>query len=184
MTALLTLIHSTPPWAFAVLAALIVLGIQALRTRIVPLWRVLAVPSAFILWGVIALESRSSAAPLLALDWLATAGLGLALGWLATRLHGMRVDPSGASVELPGSIAPLLRNLAIFAAKYALTAAITVAPASAAALVPWDVAVSGLSAGYFIGWLGRFARKYRATRRAAAKARPAACIDRRGGAMV
>jgi hypothetical protein len=52
-----------------------------------------------------------------------------------------------------GSVVPLMRNLAIFTAKYGLTVAITIHPTQRAILAPWDIAVSGLAAGYFFGWL-------------------------------
>jgi hypothetical protein len=36
-----------------------------------------------------------------------------------------------------------------------------IAPASRDGLLLWDVGVSGLTAGYFLGWLVRFTLKYR-----------------------
>jgi hypothetical protein len=98
----------------------------------------------------------------LLLDWLAAAVLGFAIGWLTTHLDGVRIDRAARCVELPGSVVPLVRNLSIFAAKYCLTAASAIAPARQAMLAPWNIGVSGLSAGYFIAWLVRLALKYRA----------------------
>lgn len=73
----------------------------------------------------------------------------------------MAFDPGRGLVTVPGSAFPLVRNLVIFAVKYCLAAAVAIAPARSGGLFPWDVAVSGLAAGYFIGWLSRFAMKYR-----------------------
>jgi len=162
---MLAIIQHTPLWAFALLALLVFLGVQALRPRDVPLWRLLLVPAAFIVWGVTSLLGRASAAPLLGVDWLATAAIGIAIGWGMTRLEGVHIDHADARVRVPGSPVPLVRNLAIFLAKYCLTAAMAVAPALQATLSPWDIGISGLSAGYFIGWLVRFALKYRGGRR-------------------
>jgi hypothetical protein len=36
-----------------------------------------------------------------------------------------------------------------------------VTPTLQDSLLPWDIGVSGISAGYFIGWLLRLALKYR-----------------------
>ena len=159
---MLQIVQHTPAWAFALLAFLIWIGVQALRPRILPLWRLVLVPAAFIVWGVVSLLGRTAAAPLLGVDWLVTAAIGVALGWWTTRLDGVEIDYAASRVRVPGSRVPLVRNLSIFAVKYGLTAAMAVAPALRPSLSPWDIGVSGLSAGYFIGWLLRFALKYRA----------------------
>jgi hypothetical protein len=58
-----------------------------------------------------------------------------------------------------------MRNLVIFAAKYLLTAAVMIRPMLRDTLAPYDIAVSGLAMGYFIGWLTRLALAYSARRR-------------------
>jgi hypothetical protein len=159
---MLQIIQHTPLWVAALLALLVLLGMQALRPRDVPIWRVVLVPAAFIVWGVLSLRAKAAAAPLLAIDWLVTAAIGAALAWWTTKLEGVRVDYAASRVHVPGSIVPLVRNVSIFLVKYGLTAAMAVAPALQGMLSPWDIAVSGVSAGYFIGWLVRFGLNYRA----------------------
>ncbi len=161
MDQVLRVVQHTPPWVLAVFAVLVVLGAQALRPRTLPVWRLLVVPAVFIVWGVIGVATRSAASPGLAVDWLITGAAGFAIASMTTRLAGVRIDRADGRVEMPGSAVPLARNLAIFAAKYGLTAAVAVAPVLQSTLAPWDIGVSGLSAGYFIGWLFRFAIKYR-----------------------
>ncbi len=166
---MLAIIRHTPLWAFALLALLIWLGVQALRPREVPVWRLLLVPSAFIGWGVVSLMAKAATAPLLGVDWAVTAAIGVAIGWWTTNLDSVRIDYAENRVRVPGSAIPLVRNLSIFLVKYCLTAAMATAPALRGGLLPWDIAVSGLSAGYFIGWAVRFALAYRA----AGRVRPA-----------
>lgn len=161
MPGIMTILTHTPLWVFAVLAVLVILGIRGLRERTVSLWRLLIVPAVFIAWGAASLTVRAGAAPILLLDWLATAVVGLAIGWLTTRLNGVMLDRAGGRVRFPGSAVPLLRNLSIFLAKYSLGAAGAIAPGLITTLAPWDIGVSGLAAGYFLGWLARFALKYR-----------------------
>jgi hypothetical protein len=158
---MLAIIQHTPMWVFALLALLVFLGVQALRPRTLPIWRLLLVPAAFIVWGVVSLLGRAAAVPLLGVDWLVTAAIGMAIGWWTTRLESVEIDRAAGRAQVPGSAVPLVRNLSIFVVKYCLTAAMAVAPALQAMLSPWDIGVSGLSAGYFIGWLVRFALKYR-----------------------
>jgi len=141
-----------------------VLGVQSLRQRTLGVWRLVLLPVTFIGWGLITLAVRSVEAPMLVADWLAAAAVGVAIGWMTTRLDTMTVHPRGRVVEMPGSVMPLVRNLVIFAVKYGLSAAEAVAPARQASLYPWDVGVSGLMAGYFAGWLVRFAIALRTDR--------------------
>jgi hypothetical protein len=115
----------------------------------------------FILWGVVSVLIRSAAFPIGIVDWLITGALGFAIAWVTTRLDSIEVDRMRREIRLPGSVVPLARNLLIFLAKYALTAAMAVTPALQVSLIPWDIGVSGISAGYFVGWLLRLALKYR-----------------------
>jgi hypothetical protein len=120
-----------------------------------------AVPAVFIVWGLITLATRSIGSPILLLDWLVACAAGSAIGWRTARLDGVIVDRGRGLVVVPGSLFPLVRNVTIFVVKYGLGAAMAIVPAHRDGLLPWDVAVSGLAAGYFIGWLIRFALKYR-----------------------
>jgi hypothetical protein len=85
------------------------------------------------------------------------AGLGAALAFMATSFETARIDRSRGLVHLPGSPVPLLRNMTIFALKYGLAVAAATALAEPGTLAAPDAAVSGASAGYFLGWLARFA---------------------------
>ena len=153
MTAVLAILHNTPWWAFVVGALLVTFGVRSLRPRNVAVPRLLIVPAIFMTWGLASLVLRSLAEPLLGADWLACCVAGFAIGWQTTRLDGMRVDPGGWRVTLPGRRAPLVRNVSIFAAKYALGVAFTLAPAWHGEIALADIGVSGLSEGYFIAWL-------------------------------
>jgi hypothetical protein len=163
MPPLLGILGHTPGWVWVLLAVLVFFGVRALRTRTVTVWRLMIVPGVFIIWGLVSLGLRIAAAPALIVDWLAGAVLGFALAWATTRLHGIVVERERASVRLPGTSVPLLRNVAIFLAKYCLAVAIAVAPTRAGMLQHWDIAVSGFGTGYFAGWVVRFALRYRST---------------------
>ena len=68
---------NTPWWAFALLAVLVILGVQALRPCTIMVWRLLAIPGVFIVWGLITLVTRSIGSPILLLDWFLTCAVGL-----------------------------------------------------------------------------------------------------------
>ncbi|HTP81901.1 MAG TPA: DUF6622 family protein, partial [Alphaproteobacteria bacterium] len=89
---MLAIIQHTPPWVAALLALLVLLGVQALRPREVPVWRLLLVPAAFIAWGILSLMQKAGASPLLAVDWLVTAAVGAAIGWWTTNPRAVHID--------------------------------------------------------------------------------------------
>lgn len=159
-----SILQGTPAWVFALLAVLVFLGLQARRTRTLAPWRLLVVPAVFIGWGLVTLATRSAASPAFAAAWSGAALAGMAIGWLTTSQHAVRFDLANVRVTTPGSPATLIRNLTIFAAKYGLAVAMARGPEHLATLLAWDSGVSGLAAGYFIGWLLRVFSHYRAAR--------------------
>jgi len=162
MPNLVVILLHTPWWVFALFALVLWFGLQALRPRVLPAWRLLIIPAVFISWGFASLLARAS--PWLMADWLLAAAVGGLLARLSARTGEVRISEAG--VEVPGSALPLIRNMAIFAAKYTLTAAIAIAPAHRADFAAWGGAVSGISAGYVLAWLAGFALAYRHARQA------------------
>ncbi|MBI1778127.1 MAG: hypothetical protein HYR63_22540 [Proteobacteria bacterium] len=153
------ILQGTPLWVYPLLGLLIYLGLQARRERVARPLRLLITPAVFIGWGIVGVLVKPGFGPVLALDWLGAAAAGMALA--AASLDTSRWRVEGGLVRLPGSWFPLIRNLAIFAAKYALAVAAATLPGRRGSLVLWDVAVSGASVGYFAFWLVQLARLYR-----------------------
>jgi len=161
MNLVIAILSGTPWWVFALLALLVGLGVQQLKPRIVRLPRIVVVPGVFLAWGLIALSTRAAAAPGIVLAWFIALMLGAALGWSTTRLDRIRVDRRRGLIYLPGGWTTLVASLSVFAAKYALAVAAALRPQWHAAIATADVAVSGLSAGYFLARLGRMLIWYR-----------------------
>lgn len=147
----LAIVSGIPWWVYPLLAALIAIGVRALKTRYVPLPVALIAPVAFITWGFFTLQgSGTHGVPLLSFVSSAIIGLFIALG--TTWNRELVVDRTSRRVCLPGSYVPLIRNLSIFSAKFLLTFTIALRPDLRETLLPWDLGVSGISAGYFLGW--------------------------------
>jgi hypothetical protein len=153
-------LSNVPWWVFPLLTLLVWRGWQASKSRTMPLRAIFIGPAIFIGWGVVSLVTRALAVPSLAAVWFATAALGALLAFTTVRL-AVQADRTKGFVRLPGSWWPLARYLAIFSAKFVLAAWSAIAPAMRPELAYWDVGVSGLSAGYFIGWLACVLRDYR-----------------------
>jgi hypothetical protein len=152
------IISHTPLWAWAVLVYLIWQGLQATKPRSTSIWRLMIVPAVFIVMGLsrIALRPGDGTWPLLA--WLAGAIVFLPLG-LLRQPKLLAVDRQNMRVTRAGSKAPLIRNIVVFLLQYAVAVTAALDPHSNAALI--GRAVSGASAGYFIGWIISLLRQYR-----------------------
>lgn len=157
---ILDILRATPVWVFALFAWLLWMGVARLRTRVRRVRSLWIAPALFVAWGLSGLHGRAGPlAPTLAC-WIAGAVAGAVIG---RRIEPMPVvDRASGAVGQAGSAVPLLRNLALFGAHYLLHVAAAFAPASAARLMSWDIAVSGLGAGYFIGWAALVAQMWRA----------------------
>ena len=150
----------TPVYVWLALAYLVWMGVQRMQPRRMRIQRVLIVPAIFILWAISSLFQRAEANPTIAIAWVVALALGLALGKIVP-LETMLADRTHGLVEMPGSIVPLIRNLAVFIAKYAIGVLSAVAPLLRPDIPFIDMAISGLCAGFFVGWVTRLMLRYR-----------------------
>jgi len=149
------IIAGTPIWVFALFLYLTWQGCRRLSPQVTTMRRVALVPAIFILWGLYGLFTRPLAAEQVAAVWLAAAAAGGGLGAL-TSPRRLEVDRWRGLIRQPGSLQPLLRLLLIFGGHYGLNIAMALRPDARHALMLCDIAISGLSAGYFIGWIAAF----------------------------
>ncbi|TWI05451.1 hypothetical protein IQ17_02951 [Bradyrhizobium daqingense] len=142
-------LFQTPLWVWLLLAFLAWQGIKAMQPRRSPIWRALIVPVVFIIWGI----SRSnggpqdSAWPLVA--WisaaLALSPVGLLTPW------SFEVDPVTGELMRPGSVLSLIRNLVVFSLQYMVGVISAIDAGDRALAMLIGRAISGATAGYFIG---------------------------------
>jgi hypothetical protein len=150
---LLQIVSHTPLWVWAVMGAVIALGLYGLRPRIVPPWRLAILPLVGVTTSVTAVVQ--SARPALAfvacmLALLASLPVGHALGrrrpaqWL-----------QDGRLEIAGGWFMLLFAVSIFAVRYALGVLFGVAPTLKAEplWIGLSAGASGVIAGIGMGWL-------------------------------
>jgi hypothetical protein len=120
-----------PPWVYALLVVLILLGIRRLRTREVPVAVALLPSMAFLVWTLIGSGQFAAAAG--GLVAAITVAGGCALGWLsaivapeprATRLPGGRL-------RQPASWMPMAIYLLVFGVRFATGAWAAIKPEQA-----------------------------------------------------
>lgn len=151
---------NTPAWVYAVFALLLWLGVCQLRVRPVSIHRIWLTPMVFIVWGLLGLIRHSTGGLMGMSPWLIAAAAGVCAGSL--RPNTLVIDHARGMVMRRASFQPLLRNIMVFAAHYALNIAAAFHPGRHE-IIQIDMAISGVFAGYFLGWLMRFYGHYRAS---------------------
>ena len=152
------MIRRTPAWVFALLAYIVWMGVRGLGERTMPLARVWITPVVFILMGVSGAVARRQPWMVAAPAWGVGAMIGALPGALTSPRH-ILYDRATGRVRFRGSPFPLIRNVAVFGSQYGL--AVAAARGGAAGVAVWAIAVSGVSAGYFLGWSGAFLARLR-----------------------
>jgi hypothetical protein len=147
---LLNLLVRTPPWVFVLGLALLALGLLQSTTRRVPL------PAAVLPSLVIAVVSLTGVMAtfrgngLVGLGWALAAAGALVLARAAGLWRGVRAE--GRRIVVPGSWAPLVLLMGLFALRWASGVALALQPslASAPPFVLGVGAAGGLVSGLFL----------------------------------
>lgn len=125
---LLEIFRRAPTYVWAILAVIVVFGLLQMRTRTIKRTNMLIMPLAMLGF------SAYSAVRTFGLDrtlgaWFAGIGIALAVnGALLKMPFGASYDRTTDTVAMPGSAAPLVIMLAIFATNFALGVAGAIAP--------------------------------------------------------
>lgn len=149
MTMAYQILTHTPVWVWILLTYLVWQGFQGMQPRKTPIWRALIVPVVFIAWGMsrIGFGAQDGAWPLIA--WIAAALALLPLGVLTPR--SFDVDHAAGQIIRPGSPFALVRNLVVFSLQYAVGVISAIDASDRATAIIAGRAISGATAGYFIG---------------------------------
>lgn len=143
------ILTKAPFWVWIVLIMLIKAAIAALKTRTVPLKKLLIMPSIFFLWGFYSLMLRYNIQAICI--WPLTLLVGCYIGWQLVKKQKFKIDRKEKTIILPGSPALLLISLPFFIFKFAMNYSYARYPTSISSLTLLDVAVSGIISGQFIG---------------------------------
>ena len=143
-------LKGTPIWAWAILVALIVLGVNQLRARVVSRYSVLIAPVIFLFVGFMAAGRGPVGFTAWALTLIATAAFTFFV-WQPT--GSARYDARTDRLNLPGSVIPMLLMLGIFLLNYVINVALAINPALRSEMI-WQVGpaiILGALSGVFIG---------------------------------
>ena len=158
---IIDIVLGTPYQVWIMLSYLLWVGIQAIKPSTVPLWRMSIIPLIFLAWSLSSIYSRCIACTQLIGFWIASITIGALLGrYLMSRLDS-RIDAAGI-IHLPGSSSTLILSMIFFLVKYGLGVTYALNPMMRSDLMvqAFDVMVSGLISGIFIGRFGYIVYRY------------------------
>lgn len=157
------ILSNTPIWVWALLPALVFLGLSQARARTASMARVTVMPLAmagFSAWGTVSAFGGSPLFGYVMLAWMFAAAVMMALVAPMAVPRGTTYDVAKRTFALPGSWAPLLLIMGIFVTKYAVGATLALQPGMARHGI-FALAMGSLY-GLFSGiFAGRAARLWR-----------------------
>ena len=162
MPSFFQIVTNTPLWVWPLMAFILWLGLQGLRQRAIPVWRLAILPAVSLATSLGGIAQSVNPAG-------AAAGWGLALiaflplGWAFGQDRPVRLRPEDGKLEIAGGWFALLFGLSIFAVRYAMGVLFGVLPALRAEPL-WiyvSGAVGGMVTGIGIGWLANLLRRAR-----------------------
>ena len=131
MTSPLAILQHTPTWVFGVFALLAWLGGRQLRRHTLPLSRAVLVALGMGAWSLYGTLSAFGDRPLALPAWAAAALLAATVVLRQPLPAAASYDPAARRFDLPGSAAPLVLMMGIFATKFAAGVALALHPALA-----------------------------------------------------
>lgn len=153
------IIKGTPYWAWLFLAYFIYVGIQALKERVVSIFRLSLMPILFILWSIFSLYSKTTFSLILyPFIWI----IGMIFGRIFMDKFAITIDKHSKLIRLPGSIIPLILSSSFFFIKYCLGVSYALYPEFSANLLVtgFDAIASGLFSGFSFGRFSQIAERY------------------------
>jgi hypothetical protein len=113
----LEILRRTPSWVWAILAALILLGLNQMRDRTISRTRLLLTPIGLGLYSLSGAAAMFGPRPEVIVAWLAGLALAIATNRVLQWPRDARPDGRG-NFTVPGSAWPLVLMMAIFALRY------------------------------------------------------------------
>jgi hypothetical protein len=112
-----TVIH-TPWWVYLLLVYLIIVGLKASKSRIIPFWKIFVLPTIFLSISIQNLTTIENIEYLSISSWIVAMLVGSLFGWWQVKRLDIKIDKKSSLIQIPGSWDTLLVILIIFVAKY------------------------------------------------------------------
>ena len=162
MPNLLQIISGTPFWVWIVFAYILFVGINALRKRIVPVYRFAIMPIIFVVWSIVSLYDKTTFSLIM---WSLFYGIGITLGYYMMRRLNISINKETYLVHIPGSVIPLIISCSFFLVKYCLGVSYALNPILKfnVIIAGFDGVLSGIFSGISTGRFLKILHKYYTT---------------------
>jgi hypothetical protein len=117
---MLKIITNIPLFVWPLFAILLIGGLKARKTNMVPLKVLMLIPAAFFGWSLFSFFGRYANDPLAVVLWIFCLGIGFWIGFSHIQRLKLRFDKKKKMVEMPGSWIPLVLSMSIFTAKFSM----------------------------------------------------------------
>lgn len=117
---MLQIITKIPVFVWPLFAILLLGGLRARKTNVVPLAVLVLVPSIFFGWSLFSFFGKYATGPLAILFWLLCLGTGFFIGFSHMQRLKLQFDKKKKKVEMPGSWIPLILSMSIFTSRFSI----------------------------------------------------------------
>lgn len=117
---MLQIITKIPLFVWPLFIILLIGGLKARKTSVVPIAVLLLLPSLFFSWSLFSFFGKYGADPVVILFWILFLGIGFLIGFLHTQKLKLQFDTSKKKVEIPGSWIPFILSMSIFSSKFSI----------------------------------------------------------------
>ncbi|MBP6870058.1 hypothetical protein KBC04_04195 [Candidatus Babeliales bacterium] len=152
---ILHVITGTPAWVWVLFGYLLFSGIQAIKSYVVPVWKLAIMPAIFMTWSLYGILSKSNFNILLLSYWCMAVVIGRFVGYKIFSRMNFYIDAQTKLVYMPGTYSNLMLSMSFFLIKYAINVIYAVYPIMKLNiyLTSFDVIVSALISGIFLSRL-------------------------------
>ncbi len=117
---MLQIITKIPVFIWPLFVMLLLGGLKARKTSMVPLFLLLLIPSIFFIWSFFSFFGKYGSDFVSIFLWILCLGIGLLIGFSYMQKLKLRFDKQKKRVEMPGSWLPLILSMLIFTSKFSI----------------------------------------------------------------
>jgi hypothetical protein len=129
---ILVILEHTPLWVWALFGAVVLLGLQQVRTRDVSIARATILPVVMIVLSLSGVLGAFGQVPFAWAAWVVGLALSLRLAGKTVAVRGAFRSAQPGYLHIPGSFVPVILILAVFVTKYSAGVALAMKPSLAA----------------------------------------------------
>ncbi len=147
----------TPWWVWIVFVYLLFIGIKALKQRAVYLPKLFIIP---IIFSAIKYKIFLNANLQIWVAYSANLAIAILIGYAVAAHEQIKIIKQNTSIEIPGNMQTLIILMCFFCIKYVFGYLHATEPYLSKQFFVWEISISGLLSGYFLGKTLSYLRRF------------------------